>query len=356
MNRIRRGIFGRWQGVIVPVATLSLAVVGLTVHGLLMRTHARKTYALPADRSARSMLDFMRKMDGSVEGSETLFQNSNYESVRQAMLEAHRVLGRNSVGLSETERREVKGYFLGYSFGGILRGHSLHSLQESKELLQEAQEFLATSPSFDSRELQLAKAMIQSLECQNRFEEERDIVHWLEYQLSRWPDSPSKSSFAASLHGAAARLDLISNQLRLESTLVDGHPFSLESLRGSVVLLEFWGTHCKPCIDEFPALKRIYAEYHGRGFEIVGVCLNASPARIAKMVDTHQLPWLQLCHDPSATFEGNQELSDRFGIHAVPTTMLLDADHNVIALGVRPLADDSRRDLETLVADLLRDR
>ena len=53
-------------------------------------------------------------------------------------------------------------------------------------------------------------------------------------------------------------------------------PVSLSSFRGKVVLLDFFETWCEPCQEEVPGFKKLYAQYRGRGFVIVGVALDAN--------------------------------------------------------------------------------
>jgi len=55
---------------------------------------------------------------------------------------------------------------------------------------------------------------------------------------------------------------------------LDGKPLSLKSLRGHVVLVDFWATWCGPCRMATPALVDLYKEYHRRGLEIVALSLD----------------------------------------------------------------------------------
>ena len=148
-------------------------------------------------------------------------------------------------------------------------------------------------------------------------------------------------------------MELTKGKIQLQSNTLKGEPFDIQSLRGKVVLIEFWGTRCAPCIADQPVLKRIYREYRERGFEIVGICLHAEPERIRRFVDEHELPWVQLCHDKSTSIECNKPLTDRFGVEAVPTTLLIDKDGRVIAQGVRPLHSIQGQDLECFLKSRL---
>ena len=49
----------------------------------------------------------------------------------------------------------------------------------------------------------------------------------------------------------------------------------MKSLKGKVVVIDFWATWCGPCIGELPRMKQLYAEYHDKGVEFIGVSLDA---------------------------------------------------------------------------------
>lgn len=63
-----------------------------------------------------------------------------------------------------------------------------------------------------------------------------------------------------------------------------GEPFALSSLRGKVVLVNFWATWCEPCVTEMPSLQRVRDSF-APGFEVLGVNYQEGPARIAAFVD-----------------------------------------------------------------------
>ena len=64
----------------------------------------------------------------------------------------------------------------------------------------------------------------------------------------------------------------------------DGTPFTLASLRGKVVLVNFWATWCEPCVTEMPSLQRLRDQLAPR-FEVLGVNYQEGPARIKAFVD-----------------------------------------------------------------------
>ncbi|TBR17043.1 TlpA family protein disulfide reductase [bacterium] len=104
------------------------------------------------------------------------------------------------------------------------------------------------------------------------------------------------------------------------ATDIDGRVWSLEALRGKVVVLDFWATWCPPCRRLLPDLKRLNAEYKGRGVVVLGVNRDEELGELRKAVTELSLDWPQI-HDPS---HAGAELADLYGVRELPTTVIID--------------------------------
>lgn len=100
---------------------------------------------------------------------------------------------------------------------------------------------------------------------------------------------------------------------------LDGNNFKLIDLRGKVVVLDFWATWCKPCIDEMPFLQRAYVAYKGKPVAFVGICtdVGAPAGKIRKFLNRLGVTFPTLL-DSTGTV---QQLYD---VRGLPTTVLID--------------------------------
>jgi thiol-disulfide isomerase/thioredoxin len=118
------------------------------------------------------------------------------------------------------------------------------------------------------------------------------------------------------------------SQIDFDYTDPDGRRHRLSDLRGSVVLLDFWGTWCVHCIQEMPNLRKAYTSYRDRGLEILGMDAKDELAKLQAFVAEKDAPWLH------ATADSVQEvIEDRFRIRGYPTKILLDRDGRIVAAG-----------------------
>lgn len=110
-------------------------------------------------------------------------------------------------------------------------------------------------------------------------------------------------------------------------------PFTLSSLRGKYVLVDFWASWCGPCRAENPNVVKAYNELKGKNFEIVGVSLDypGSKAAWAEAVKKDGLPWIQV-----SDLKGwKNEVAVMYGINSVPQNLLIDPKGMIIAKNLR---------------------
>ncbi len=140
---------------------------------------------------------------------------------------------------------------------------------------------------------------------------------------------------ASRFEGRARWLSLTGRTPEVRGTLVAGGPFSVESLVGQVVFVEFWATWCGPCRRELPKLKGVYERYRPQGFEIVGVSLDDDCDTLTTFLDDQHIRWPVLFDHNPGTSGWESPLAVFYGIDGVPTGFLIGRDGRVAATGVR---------------------
>ena len=100
-----------------------------------------------------------------------------------------------------------------------------------------------------------------------------------------------------------------------------------EDYRGKVVLVDFWATWCGPCVREFPHLLEAYEEFNGRGFDIIGISLDAPRGIPAKTVR-------DFLNDRKARWEviysGTGPIAGDYRVVGIPAAFLVDGDTGAI--------------------------
>ena len=111
---------------------------------------------------------------------------------------------------------------------------------------------------------------------------------------------------------------------------------SLSDYKGKYVLLDFWASWCVPCRAGNPHLKELYAKYHDKGIEFIGVSDDDSkPDAWHKAVEKDGLPWRHVLRGlDMQKLMNNQpnpnDISEKYGIHTLPTKILIDPAGKII--------------------------
>ena len=111
-------------------------------------------------------------------------------------------------------------------------------------------------------------------------------------------------------------------------TLADlkGEKWTLKSLKGKVVLLNFWATWCPPCNRELPDMEALYEEYKDQGLVVLAVT-DEDSAKVEPFVSKRKLTYPVLL-DPG------RKVNDEFGIEGIPKTFVYDRDGRLVAQAI----------------------
>lgn len=100
--------------------------------------------------------------------------------------------------------------------------------------------------------------------------------------------------------------------------------------KGKYVLIDFWASWCGPCRREMPNVKKLYAAYKSKGFDIVGLSLDQDKAAWLAAIKKLDLPW----HHLSDLKYWDSLAASTYGINSIPATLLIGPDGKVIASGL----------------------
>jgi len=133
------------------------------------------------------------------------------------------------------------------------------------------------------------------------------------------------TSHARKATGAISRLESVGKPLALAGKGLDGRDVSIAAFKGGPVLVHFWSTDCEPCKVDLAQIRELQAKYGPRKFGCIGVSLDGDKNRLAAFLKERPLAWPQL-HEEGGL---DSRLAESFGILALPTMILVDADGTV---------------------------
>jgi cytochrome c biogenesis protein CcmG/thiol:disulfide interchange protein DsbE len=102
----------------------------------------------------------------------------------------------------------------------------------------------------------------------------------------------------------------------------NGTSIKLSKYKGRVVLLDFWATWCEGCKEEIPWYMDFQKKYKTDGLSVLGVSLDEDGWKSVR-------PFLEKTPINYPIVIGNQDLAERFGVDAMPVTLLIDRDGKI---------------------------
>lgn len=133
----------------------------------------------------------------------------------------------------------------------------------------------------------------------------------------------------------------------IKLTDLSGKPVSLASLKGKVVLVDFWASWCKPCREELPVLEQLHKKYSAEGLAIIGVNVDSDAKTAKKFLADNKLALsFALAND------AQHKVAESYAPPTMPSSYLIGRDGKVRFVHAGFRSSDAKR-MEAEIQQLL---
>ena len=231
--------------------------------------------------------------------------------------ELNEVLARPRSDKLKTEVAYIKAWLTSDRFDGM------GSAKDNAAKAKAVDEFIAFAPG-DARGAELLYLLSLAFKTSPPAEAPYERI------VKAYPESAR----AKAARGLLARLDAEGKAFDLTfNDAISGAEISMERIRGKIVVVDFWATWCGPCVAEMPRMKELYAKYHDKGVEFIGVSLDYSRDEggldcLKAFVSKNEIPWPQYYQGHG----GESDFSRSLGVNQIPTVFLVDQKGKLFSL------------------------
>lgn len=111
----------------------------------------------------------------------------------------------------------------------------------------------------------------------------------------------------------------------VDYTLLDGRKSDLASLRGKLVLVNFWATSCTVCVHEMPQLAALHERFKARGYDTLAVAMRYDPpANVIRFAESRRLPF-------GVVIDNTGQVAQSFGsVEFTPTSVLINQRGEIV--------------------------
>lgn len=251
-------------------------------------------------KETRHKLDSIRSLDNLYKG------NPDYDSVRPRWTEEYDSIVNAQIEFSTNFVRENP-----FSMASVLALY---------------QKFSNEDPSFIVRDLQVMKTAASALNSIYPKSEQVQALYNNTLQIVREKQSAEMKKFIQE-QGDNSPDIVLPNP--------DGEEVALSSLRGKVVLLQFWAAVDRGSRIQNPVLVEAYKKYKRKGFEIYQVSVDVNRAEWVDAIDQDKLTWINV-----GDMEGSKMAATVYNIQSVPFNYLLNEEGEIVAKNLKGPALD----------------
>lgn len=160
-----------------------------------------------------------------------------------------------------------------------------------------------------------------------------DEVTRLETLVTAFSKKHPKLPMTAAMEEKVARFKKVAIGARaanLQGQTPDGADITLYQSLGKYTLIDFWAAWCRPCLLQIPDLKKTYADFHSKGFEIFSYSLDDRESLWKKAIDKYDMPWKH-----ASDIKGWQsDWAKAYNVTFLPFNFLINENGEIIAKNI----------------------